>query len=346
MRTIAQRPFTDGFMANGEAYNRTELDLQVQRHMTSHDDAVLRLRTMDTMAADLTLPVVSGDLVLGWLNFRDESWSDGYSSEEVRRLRQTVNRVAVVLENIYSFEQLKEQTRLAALGTMSAGLAHEIRNPLAGIKGAAQYLQGDADPAEVPAFLKVIVDETDRLNTVVSQFLAYARPFQIHGEPALANHLVQTVLDLARAEGIPDDVELVSELAPGIPRIYLDPDKLRQVLINLVKNALQAVDGEGQIKVRTGLGTLTAPPHRGNPAFVVSVSDTGVGIAPENLEKLFIPFFTTKPDGTGLGLAISRRIVEAHGGEIAVQSNQGQGTKFTIRLPIHLPDVDPDQTLS
>ena len=189
---------------------------------------------MDTMSADLTLPVVSGDLIVGWLNLRDESWSDGYSSEEVRKLRDTVHRIAVVLENIYSFEQLKEQTRLAALGTMSAGLAHEIRNPLAGIKGAAQYLQGDADPAEVPAFLKVIVDETDRLNTVVSQFLAYARPFQIHGEPALANHLVQTVLDLARAEGIPDDVELVSELAPGIPRIYLDPDKLRQVLINLV----------------------------------------------------------------------------------------------------------------
>jgi len=117
-------------------------------------------------------------------------------------------------------------------------------------------------------------------------------------------------------------------------------------LINLVKNALQAVDGQGEIKVRTGLGTLTAPPHRGNPAFVVSVSDTGVGIAPENLEKLFIPFFTTKPDGTGLGLAISRRIVEAHGGEIAVQSNQEQGTTFTIRLPILLPNIDPDQTLS
>ena len=154
------------------------------------------------------------------------------------------------------------------------------------------------------------------------------------------------MLDLARAEGVPEGVQLRAELAPGIPRIQLDPDKLRQVLINLVKNALQAVDGQGEIKVRTGLGTLTAPPHRGNPAFVVSVSDTGVGIAPENLEKLFIPFFTTKPDGTGLGLAISRRIVEAHGGEIAVQSNQEQGTTFTIRLPILLPNIDPDQTLS
>lgn len=346
MRTIAQHPFTDGFLADGSAYNRTGLDTTVKRRLSGHEDAVLRLRTMDTMAADLTLPIVSGDLVLGWLNFRDESWSDGYSSEEVRRLTQTVNRVAVVLENIYSFEQLKEQTRLAALGTMSAGLAHEIRNPLAGIKGAAQYLQGDADPAEVQTFLKVIVDETDRLNTVVSQFLAYARPFQIHGSLTLANHLVEGVLGLVRAEGLPDGVEMITELAPGIPRIHMDPDKLRQVLLNLIKNALQAIDDEGRITVRTGLGTLMAPPHRGNPSFVVSVADTGAGIVPENLEKLFIPFFTTKPEGTGLGLAISRRIVEAHGGEIAVQSRQGEGTRFTVRLPLLVPDLDPDQTLS
>jgi two-component system sensor histidine kinase HydH len=346
MRTIAQRPFTDGFLSSGAPYNRSDLDLMVERRVSGHEDAVLRLRTMDTMAADLTLPIISGDLVLGWLNFRDESWSDGYSAEEVRRLTQTVNRVAVVLENIFSFEQLKEQTRLAALGTMSAGLAHEIRNPLAGIKGAAQYLQGGADQAEVPAFLKVIVDETDRLDTVVSQFLAYARPFEIHAEPALANNLVRRVMDLVRAEGLPEGVKLSTELAPGIPPIHLDPDKLRQVLLNLVKNALHAIDGDGDVTVRTGLGTLTAPPHRGNPAFVVSVQDSGEGIAPENLEKLFIPFFTTKPDGTGLGLAISRRLVEAHGGEIAVQSNQEQGTTFTVRLPIRLPDIDSDQTLS
>ena len=346
METVAQKPFTDGFQNDGTPYVRADLELRGRRRIPGQEDANARLRTMDTMSADLTLPVISGDLVVGWLNLRDESWSDGYSSEEVRRLRDTVHRIAVVLENIYSFEQLKEQTRLAALGTMAAGLAHEIRNPLAGIKGAAQYLEGDARPDEVPAFLKVIVDETDRLDTVVTQFLAYARPFQIHAEASDTNALVRQVVDLVRAEGIVDTVDLEVELAPGLPPINLDPDKLRQIMLNLVKNALQAVGQSGAVIVRTGLGTLTAPPHRGKPAFVATVTDTGVGIAAEHLEKLFIPFFTTKPAGTGLGLAICRRLVEAHGGEIAVQSRQGEGSTFTVRLPIKMPDIDPDQTLS
>jgi signal transduction histidine kinase len=346
MQTVAQKPFTDGFQTDGAPYVRTDLELRGKRRLPGQEDAKARLRTMETMSSDLTLPVVSGDLVVGWLNLKDESWSDGYSAEEVRRLTQTVHRLAIILENIYSFEQLKEQTRLAALGTMAAGLAHEIRNPLAGIKGAAQYLEGDARPDEVPAFLKVIVDETDRLDTVVSQFLAYARPFQIHSEASDTNALVRQVVDLVRAEGVTEGVQLEVELAPGLPPIRLDPDKLRQIMLNLVKNALQAVDQSGQVIVRTGLGTLTAPPHRGKPAFVATVTDTGAGIAPEHLEKLFIPFFTTKPAGTGLGLAICRRLVEAHGGEIAVQSLQGEGSTFTVRLPLGLPDVDPDQTLS
>ena len=126
----------------------------------------------------------------------------------------------------------------------------------------------------------------------------------------------------------------------------LDPDKLNQMMLNLVQNALSAVGEGGTVVVTTGMGTLTAPPNRGNPAFVVSVNDSGEGIAPEHLEKLFIPFFTTKREGTGLGLAICRRMVEAHGGEIAVTSTQGTGSTFTMRFPLMMPNVDPDQTLS
>ena len=102
----------------------------------------------------------------------------------------------------------------------------------------------------------------------------------------------------------------------------------------------------GEVLVRTSMGTLTAPPERGKPAFVVSVKDSGDGIAPEHLEKLFIPFFTTKREGTGLGLAICRRMVEAHGGEIAVQSKVGEGSTFTMRFPLKVPEGDPDETLS
>ena len=344
MRTIAQRPFTDGF-AQG-FYSRPILEQWVRRGLPGHEEAALRLRTMDAMAADLTLPIRSGDLVLGWVNLRDERWSDGYSADEIRRLERTVGRAAMVLENIYSFEQLKEQHRLAALGTMSAGLAHEIRNPLAGIKGAAQYLEGEARPEEVPAFLEVIINETNRLDKVVSQFLTYARPFEVY--PALVdpNAVVKSTLDLVRAEGLPDGVQLRTQFAPGLPPISLDPDKLGQMMLNLVQNALSAVGNAGEVTVRTGMGTLTAPPNRGNPAFVVNVIDSGEGIAPEHLEKLFIPFFTTKREGTGLGLAICRRMVEAHGGEIAVQSKRNEGSTFTMRFPMSIPEGDPDETLS
>ena len=344
MRTIAQRPFTDGF-AQG-FYSRPVLEQWVKRGVPGQEEAALKLRTMDAMAADLTIPIQSGDLVLGWVNLRDERWSDGYSADEIRRLERTVGRASVILENIYSFEQLKEQHRLAALGTMSAGLAHEIRNPLAGIKGAAQYLEGEAKAEEVPAFLEVIINETNRLDKVVSQFLSYARPFEVHAALVDANAVVNSTMDLVRAEGLPDGVHLKTQLAPGLPRISLDPDKLGQMMLNLVQNALSAVGESGEVLVRTGMGTLTAPPNRGNPAFVVSVIDTGEGIAPEHLEKLFIPFFTTKREGTGLGLAICRRMVEAHGGEIAIQSKQGEGSTFTMRFPLTMPEGDPDQTLS
>ncbi|MGB0638951.1 MAG: two-component system sensor histidine kinase NtrB [Myxococcota bacterium] len=229
---------------------------------------------------------------------------------------------------------------------MAAGLAHEIRNPLADIKGAAQYLEGEAKPEEVPAFLEVIVNETDRLDTVVSQFLTYARPFQVYAAPSDANALVRRTIDLVRAEGVPEEVTLLTQLAPGLPPIVLDPDKLGQMMLNLIQNALHAVGDKGEVLIRTGMSTLTAPPNRGNPAFVVTVRDTGDGIAPENLEKLFIPFFTTKRSGTGLGLAICRRLVEAHGGEIAVQSTIGKGSTFTMRFPLLVPEGDPDQTLS
>jgi signal transduction histidine kinase len=112
------------------------------------------------------------------------------------------------------------------------------------------------------------------------------------------------------------------------------------MMLNLIQNALATVGDDGEVVVRTAIGTLTAPHHRGNPAFVVSVADSGEGIAPEHLEKLFIPFFTTKRTGTGLGLAICRRLVEAHGGEIAVQSKLGVGSTFTMRFPMSMTDSE------
>ena len=179
----------------------------------------------------------------------------------------------------------------------------------------------------------------------------------------------EQALDLGLVTFIPDDIDWEDEVRLAIEeRSSFSPDALTGMEASLrfpgpetletkifgrlsawqnwIFQRPNAVGEEGEVMIRTSMGTLTAPPNRGNPAFVVSVKDSGDGIAPEHLEKLFIPFFTTKREGTGLGLAICRRMVEAHGGEIAVQSKVGEGCTFTMRFPLKVPDLESDETLS
>lgn len=340
MQTISAAPFTEGFVQGEQAYARVDmvrlarLDRVLPARGPAPDDAAARLRTMDAMDADLTIPFRSGDLVLGWLNLKDEVWSDGFSSDEVRRLIGTVDHATHVLENIDAVDAMKEQHRLAALGTMAAGLAHEIRNPLAGIKGAAQLLQGEQEPQQLEEFLDVIVSETDRLNTVVSQFLDYSRPFEMRQAKSDLNLLVRKTLDLVQAQDLPPAIVFEEALDGELPPVEVDADKIRQVLLNLVHNAVQVLRDEGRVRVATA--RARARFRRGPPveAVEISVQDDGPGIAPEDLDKLFIPFFTTRQGGTGLGLPISRRLVEAHGGDILVRTRPGHGTTFVVRLPL------------
>ncbi|MCB9797017.1 MAG: hypothetical protein H6741_30400 [Alphaproteobacteria bacterium] len=329
---VAPHPFIDGFEAGRSAYVRVEL---ARRALA--EDAAARLRILEGMNADLVVPIRSGDLILGWLSLEDEASSDGFSGDEINRLRQLAGRVAIVLENIKGFEASKEQARLAALGTMAAGLAHEIRNPLAGIKGAAQVI-GQLPPEEHQEFLQVITDEVDRLNTVVTNFLDYARHFELRRESTDLNALITQVLSLVRAQqDLPDDIELSEELDRELPLAEIDGDKLRQVVLNLVLNAVQALpeEGGGHVSVRTRRGGLDGPAGR-RPAAVIEVIDDGEGIPADVRSSLFIPFYTTKPFGTGLGLAISQRLVVAHDGELRVESRVGEGSTFRVTLP--LPD--------
>ncbi len=340
VRTIVGPPFTDGFKAGRRAYSRPALQRSVDRSLDDHDRSAARLRILDTMDADLTVSIHSGELLLGWLNLKAESWTEGFTQDEVRRLISTLDRAAVILENIHSFQALEEQQRLAALGTMAAGLAHEIRNPLAGIKGAAQYLhttEGPPDPEEFEDLLGVIVSETDRLAGVVEQFLDYARPMKVHATHA---DLVAVVERVAQLVGLNDDssnVRISVEATPDLPRVTCDEDKIHQVLLNLVRNAIEAVDGNGHVHVRIQPGQLSGPGRQPVEAVEIRVEDDGPGLSPEALQKLFIPFYTTKSQGTGLGLPISRRLVEAHGGELTARSNPRGGTRVTVRLPIEQP---------
>jgi signal transduction histidine kinase len=289
------------------------------------------LDAMRAVSADVLLPFVSGDKVLGFLALRDDRVMEPYSTEEIALLIQISEAAVIVLENSQLALRLRERDRLAAIGEMAAGLAHEIRNPLGAIKGAAEYLEpsrgGARDDAEL---LQVIVEEANRLNSVVSQFLDYARPFRAQLAAADLNEVVRKTAKLceARAKDGGPSAPIVLDLDAELPHTEVDAEQLKQVILNLVLNGMEAT-GERATPVEVATRWI-----RDRDRVEITVRDRGPGIPKETLDHLFIPFFTTKPKGTGLGLAVCQRIVTNHGGDIRVESQLGAGTQFTVRLPL------------
>jgi PAS domain S-box-containing protein len=229
--------------------------------------------------------------------------------------------------------RLAESERLASLGKLAAGVAHEINNPLGGIYAYA-HLVLEKTAADDPrrANLEKIVREAERAKETVQSLLRFARRDEPEFRPTDLNAVVRRVLATMREQGAMGRVEVRLALASALPRVMADANQLETVFRNVVLNAVEAMDGGGEIAVGSG----TSPDAR---SVEVVFSDTGPGIADRDLPRIFEPFFTTKKDarrreGTGLGLAISHGIVEKHGGAIAVVSEVGRGTAFTVRLPI------------
>jgi len=336
---------------------------------------------LGTLKSSVVL-AVRGDSeeLVGLLCVADDRVKDAFTPEEIALLETIAAQMGVAIANSRLYDRMKERDRLAALGSMAAGLAHEVKNPLGAIKGAAQLLEevteGSTDPdPTMREFLGIILEETDRLNRVVGSFLDYARPHAGNPVPLDINGAVRRSVQILSSQKT-DEVRLVvTEASPGsdvgkvqlgagganaerhvdirldlaerLPRASIDPEKLRQVLMNLVQNAIQAMNGRGCVTIMTSTrraprtAWVTSPPS-GNSGRLppddaevveISVADTGPGISQKVLKNLFVPFFTTKEQGTGLGLAISQSIVQNAGGSIQVQSQQGSGTKFTISLP-------------
>ena len=232
-------------------------------------------------------------------------------------------------------EKLRRSDRLAALGQMAAGVAHEVRNPLVGIRAAAQFLEGDpAFSTGLREYTGVIIREADRLNAVVEELLAFASPKPGRLAPCNLNQVLEEALALEAAPLAAARIAVARIYDPQLPLILGDQPRLHRVFLNLLRNAAEAMPGGGGLTVRTRFERLSAR-LGGRAAAVAEVGDEGKGIAPENVPHLFNPFFTTKPRGTGLGLAISLRIVEDHGGAIEVEAGPGgRGATFAVILPL------------
>lgn len=221
--------------------------------------------------------------------------------------------------------QMQRKEKLAAVGGLAAGIAHEIRNPLSSVKGMATYFKNRfTDDQDAKQAAQVMVEETDRLNRVINELLEFARPSQINAGPEDINKVLDHSVRLIRQEAEDHGIELKLKKGQTLPLAEIDPDRFVQCLLNLYLNAIQAMGQGGEISAKTGLS------EQGE--IVVSISDTGGGIPEKDLGKIFDPYFTTKPSGTGLGLAIVHKIVEDHAGRITVNSIPGKGTVFAIYL--------------
>jgi signal transduction histidine kinase len=230
--------------------------------------------------------------------------------------------------------EVLQRERLSALGNLAAAVAHEVRNPLNTISIGLQRLKVEFQPTqdedEYSRLTQLMLGEVHRLNSIVEQFLSLARPLEIKPEELAAQDVLNELATLIEAEGRQSKVQIRVVAPLSLPPLKADREYLRQSLLNLTLNSLQAMP-EG--------GTLTLEAKTSNGNFLISVTDTGTGIAPENRNRIFEPYFTTKAKGSGLGLAITRRIVEAHGGTITVTNQAHGGCRFLISLPINGVEV-------
>jgi signal transduction histidine kinase len=257
----------------------------------------------------------------------------GFLSLRERRHRAALERTSEELSRAYrkvqdSFEQLKRADRLAALGQLSAGVAHEIRNPLGSIKGSIEILESDF-PEDHPKreFVDIIKEETARLNSIVAEFLKFAKPPRPSAEPTSVTELVDSTLILLQKQAENSRTRIQKTLSPRLPTLEVDRDQIRQVLLNVMLNGIEAMPEGGVLQV-------TGDMDAGGDGVTLEVSDTGQGLEENLLDHVFDPFFTTKPQGTGLGLSISYQLIQNHGGRITARKNPDRGLTFRIELPL------------
>lgn len=252
--------------------------------------------------------------------------SDRRRSQE-RSLQETTHELLRThLELQDNFENMKRSERLSSLGQLAAGLAHEIRNPLASIEGAAAILQRENGNEERRIeFLDIIQKESRRLDGLLTRFLKFAKPPEPNLRTVEVGELLDAVTSLAQRTIPGGRLEIFEDVQPGLSALQCDLDQMKQVLLNLVINAVQAMPEGGRVRLAM---------HQDESRVTIDVEDEGSGVSQENVERVFDPFFTTKASGTGLGLPVADQIVRQHAGTLTISRNTSRGATFRISLPL------------
>ncbi len=275
------------------------------------------------------------------VEFKKKDGTPGYLGFSMSSLKEPDGRSIgklLIFQDLTALKNMEEHVKrvekLAAIGEMAAGIAHEIKNPLASMSGSTQLLKNEVNNTPVARkLMDIVLRETDRLNALANDFLLFARPSSEKIEPVELSSAISDTLELFKKNGFCQDrITVGQELAPEV-WTEMDPEHTRQILWNLLLNAAQAIDGTGTIQVSLKIA---------EDMLQVTVKDTGCGMSEETISKIFDPFFTTKTHGTGLGLSIVHRLLESYNGRLDVQSQQGQGSTFNL----YLKRIDPPDLLS
>ncbi len=292
---------------------------------------------MSLLEAEVSIPLISKGRLIGMINLSHKFNKDIYSHEDIELLSTLANQTSIAIENAKLYEDLKQSKsymrradRLASLGTLTAGLAHEIRNPLVTIKTFIQLLPERLEDEEFRKhFLNIASSEVDRISSLITELLDFARP----SDPKLEFEDINSILDgmilLASTETKKKQINIIKNYTSNLPPIKIDREQMKQVFLNILLNSIEATPERGGITVNTR--SFVKP--GGEPYIQIEFTDTGRGIPAEHLEDIFNPFFTTKDKGSGLGLSISHQIIQDHSGYIDVESELNKGTSFFINLP-------------
>ncbi len=275
----------------------------------------------------------------GWMKRKDQiEFPVGFSINDHLNIRgEAIGKIVVFrdMTNVYKIqEEILRMDRLVSLGKLSSGIAHELRNPLAGIKTTAQALSEEmtADDSR-REYLNRITKEIDRLNELLKTFFSFAKPQELRLVDCHIKDVINEIIPFLIKEIADNGIRFIENYHENLPKIRMDKSQMHQVFLNLFLNAIQAMPGGGELKIDV-FPITSASMDRSRKQFIkIVVSDTGKGIPKHIVNKIFDPFFTTKPRGIGLGLSITYQIIKKHGGKIKVQSELSKGTSFVVNLP-------------
>lgn len=314
--------------------NKTHVHLKknpgVFAYLSERERTILK-----SIRVELCFPLVSMNRLIGIIFIGAKQDGTGYTDQELTIISTLTPQTGIALENAVLYKEQRERFRrmsradkLATIGELAAGAAHEIRNPLTAIKSTLQYLSGKIEGKKENTLLKNALSETERIDEILSALLSFSRPSEIKRESDDLIKIIEECLELISFQARKMKVEIVCSFPQNPVILTFDKSQLKQLFLNLFLNSVQSMPDGGELKIEI----QRFPEEK----ILISISDTGMGIPEENLDKIFDPFFTTKKGGTGLGLSICYGIIQSHKGEIEIKNNSGQGTTAFIRLPVNV----------